>query len=343
MLGMIKAAHTQEPEFSKEQILLEAARLHEKMKLLDYSLGECMLFAPFTIKINSLKKEKNAVILAHNYQRPEILFGIADFVGDSYGLSAQAAKTNAGTILFCGVHFMAETAKILSPKKKVLIPAQGAGCSLAESITAKDVRSLRKKYPKACVVCYVNTSAEVKAECDACCTSANALKVVNAMPGREVIFIPDTFMAKNLQKLTKKKIHAWDGRCIVHDSFSREQVEEYKKTYPGLKVLAHTECLPEVVELADLAGGTSDMINYIKKSNAKRFMLVTECGMSDLLRARFPDKAFITPCMICPYMKKIHLENILESLEKGCFDVKVGQDVVAGAKKALDRMLEIGT
>ncbi|VVB99523.1 Quinolinate synthase A [uncultured archaeon] len=289
-----------------------------------------------------MKKQKNAVILCHNYQRPEILLGIADFAGDSYGLSVEARKTDADVIAFCGVHFMAETAKILNPQKKVLIPSLEAGCSLAESITAKDVRQLKSEHPGVPAVCYVNTSAEVKAECDVCCTSANALKVIEAMPGNEVIFVPDKFMAANLQARAKKKIIAWSGKCIVHDSFSAEQVLEYRHSYPGLKVLAHTECLPEVVSLADMAGGTTDMINYIAASKEKRFLIATECGMSDLLRERFPDKEFITPCSICPYMKKITLENVLEALEKEMFEVKVPENVREKAKKALDRMIEIG-
>ena len=326
----------------KKELLEEAERLHKNMRHLEYSLNECMLFAPLTIKINRLKKEKNAVILAHNYQRPEILFGIADFTGDSFGLSVEAKKTDAEKIVFCGVHFMAETAKILNPKKKVFISSLEAGCSLADNISAKDVRALKAQHPNVPVVCYVNTPADVKAESDACCTSANALKVVEAMPGNEVIFLPDEFMARNLQKQTRKKIHYWKGRCIVHETFTAEQITAYKNQYPDMKILAHLECMPEVIELSDLAGGTGDMYNYIKKSGAKRFMLVTECGMSDLLRARFPEKEFINPCSVCPYMKKINLENVLETLEKGKFEIKVPEDVRVKAQKALDKMIEIG-
>ena len=320
----------------------EAKRLYKNMRHLDYSLNECLIFAPITLEINRLKKEKNAVILAHNYQRPEILFGVADFTGDSFGLSVEAKKTVADIILFCGVNFMAETAKILSPKKKVLISSLEAGCSLADSITAKDVVGIKKKHPNAKVVCYVNTTADVKAECDTCCTSANALKVIDAMSSNDVIFLPDKFMGANLQMQTKKNLILWDGTCIVHESFTPEQINAYKKQFPEMKVLAHLECPPEVIALSDLAGGTSDMYNYIKKSDAKQFMLVTECGMSDLLRARFPEKQFINPCSICPYMKKINLENVLESLEEEKFVVNIPEEIRKKAQIALDEMIKIG-
>jgi len=288
-----------------------------------------------------LKKEKNVVILAHNYQRAEIIYGVADFNGDSLALSRKAKETEANTILFCGVHFMAQTAKILSPQKKVLIPDLDAGCSLSESITAKDVLDLREKYPNASVVTYVNTSAEVKAVSDVVCTSANSLKIVEAMPQQEIIFIPDKFMAQNLAKKTSKKIIPWDGTCIVHETFSAEQIDNYKKTYPGIKVLAHTECKPEVVERADLAGGTSDMTKYVQNSNAETFMLVTECGMSDLLQVQHPEKKFIVPCVICPHMKKINLENILESLKEEKYEIVIEEEIRKKAQKAVDKMLEM--
>ncbi|MCR4335378.1 MAG: quinolinate synthase NadA [archaeon] len=327
--------------FEKE-LADEAKRLYVNLKHLEYSMNECLMFAPLTLKINKLKKEKNAVILAHNYQRPEILFGIADFTGDSFALSKNAMETNADIILFCGVKFMAETAKILNPEKKVLIPSLEAGCSLADEITAQDVKNLRSKYPNLPVITYINTPADVKAESDVICTSANALKVIEAMKEDEVIFVPDMFMARNLQNQTKKKIHYWNGKCIVHEQFTPEQVTEYKNQFPEMKVLAHLECMPEVIALSDLAGGTSDMYNYIKNSDAEKFMLVTECGMSDLLRARFPEKQFINPCSVCPYMKKIHLDNTLVSLEEEKFEITVEKEIAEKAKKALDRMIEIG-
>lgn len=237
---------------------------------------------------------------------------------------------------------MAETAKILNPSKKVLIPSLEAGCSLAESITAKDVRALKEMNPDAKVVCYVNTSAEVKAESDACCTSANALKVVESMPSEKVIFIPDKFMAKNLQKVSNKKIIGWDGKCIVHEQFNPEQIKEYKAAYPDLKVLSHLECDSSVIEISDFSGGTNDMLNYIKSSDSGKFMVVTECGMSDVLRQKFPEKTFVTPCSICPYMKKINLENVLESLEKGVFEVDVSPETIGKAGLAIKKMIEIG-
>jgi quinolinate synthase len=331
-----------EKDFSKKEIFEEAKRLKSNMSALDYSLNECLVFAPLTLKINRLKKEKNAIILAHSYQRPEIVFGIADYSGDSYGLSVEASKTKADIIVFCGVHFMAETAKIINPGKKVLVPSLEAGCSLAESIAAKDVRVLKEMNQDAKVVCYVNTSAEVKAESDACCTSANALKVVESMPSDKVIFIPDKFMAKNLQKVSKKKIISWDGKCVVHEQFNSEQIREYRSAYPGLEVLSHLECDSSVIGLSDFSGGTNDMINYIKSSRADKFMVVTECGMSDVLRQKFPEKTFVTPCSICPYMKKINLENVLASLENEVFEVDVSPEIIGKASLAIKRMIEIG-
>lgn len=319
----------------------EAKRLHSKLRHLNYSLEQCLPFAPLTLEINRLKKEKNAVILAHNYQKAETIFGVSDYNGDSLGLSKQARDTDADMIVFCGVHFMAQTAKILSPQKKVLIPDLKAGCSLSESISPKDVLELRKKHPRAGVVTYVNTTAEVKAVSDVTCTSANALKIIEAMPQQEIIFLPDKFMAQNYAKQTKKKIIGWDGTCIVHETFSPEQIDEHRKAYPGIKVLAHTECKPEVIAKSDLAGGTSDMTRYVQNSGASTFMLVTECGMSDMLQVQHPKKKFVVPCAICPHMKKINLENILESLREEKFEVKVAEPVRRKALKAVEKMFEL--
>ena len=329
-------------KFTNEELSIEAKRLFEKMKLLDYSKDECLKFAPITLEINQLKKEKNAIILAHNYQLSEIILGVSDFNGDSYGLSVEAKKTNADLIVFCGVTFMAETAKILSPEKKVIIPSLEAGCSLADKITAEDVKELRKKFPNAGVVCYVNTTAEVKAECDVCCTSANALKVVESIPQDEVIFIPDRFMALNLQEQTNKKIHSWPASCIVHETFTPEQILKHKAEYPDLIVLAHLECKPEVIALSDLAGGTGDMLKYLKQSNKKNFLLVTECGMSDLVITMFPEKHFVRPCSICPYMKKISLENMLIALKEEKFEINLSKEVMDKARNCLVRMMEVG-
>jgi len=321
----------------------EAKRLFEKLRHLNYSLEQCLPFAPFTLEINRLKKEKNTVILAHNYQKAEIIYGVADFFGDSLDLSKKAKETDADTILFCGVHFMAQTAKILSPQKRVLIPDLKAGCSLSESITANDVLMLREKHPNAGVVTYVNTSAEVKAVSDVTCTSANALKIIEAMPQNEILFLPDQFMAQNISKLTNKKIIPWNGTCIVHETFTPQQVDDYKKTYPGLKVLAHTECKPEVAEKADLVGGTSDMTRYVKNSSSNTFMLVTECGMSDMLQVQYPQKKFVVPCAICPHMKKINLENILTSLKEEKFEIFIEESIRKKALKAVDKMLELSS
>ena len=329
-------------KFTSEELNIEAERLFEKMKLLDYSKDECLAFAKFTLEINKLKKEKNAIILAHNYQLPEIILGVSDFNGDSYGLSVEAQKTKADLIIFCGVTFMAETAKILSPEKKVVVPSLEAGCSLADGITAKDVIELRKKFPNAGVVCYVNTTAEVKAESDVCCTSANALKVVESISQAEVIFIPDRFMAMNLQEKTNKKIHSWQAKCVVHETFTPEQIKKHKAEYPDLKVLAHLECKPEVIALSDLAGGTGDMLKYLKQSNDKNFLLVTECGMSDLVITMFPKKHFVRPCNICPYMKKISLENTLTALKEEKFEINLPKEAMDKARTCLVRMIEVG-
>ncbi len=325
--------------FSMQAIEAEASRLNERLRHLNFGLAECMLFAPFTLEINRLKKEKNAVILAHNYQRPEIIYGVADFTGDSLALSRQAEKTSAGTIVFCGVHFMAETAKILNPEKKVLLPDLRAGCSLSESITGEDVRKLKREYPGVPVVTYVNTSAEVKAESDVVCTSANALKIVNSMKSDKVIFLPDEFMAKNIAAKTDKEIISWHGKCIVHEQFSDEQILSYKKTYPELKVLVHTECTPAVVKHADMAGSTSDMQRFVENTNSKQIMLVTECGMSDMLKVKHPEKEFIAPCIICPHMKRINLENVLSALQEEKFEILVDEETRKKAFKAVEQML----
>jgi len=320
----------------------EAERLYAKLKNVGWSMADCALIAPVTEEINRLKKEKNAVILAHSYQTPDIMYGVGDFIGDSYGLSIAAASTPAEMIVFCSVHFMAETAKILNPKKTVVVPAV-AGCSLAESITPADVRELRKKHPKAGVVCYVNTSAAVKAECDACCTSSNALKIIEGLPQQEIIFIPDEYMAKNLQPLTKKKIIGWKGRCVVHERFTPEMAEAVRADHPGVKILAHTECSPGVISKVDYAGGTEGMVNYLKNSDAEQFMLITECGLTDRMKTEMPEKKIVGSCAMCPYMKKIQLKDILTALKKPRPDqiVELPERVLKGARKALDKMIEL--
>lgn len=321
----------------------EAERLYDRLRHLGWTMQECLLYAPLTLEINALKKQKNAVILGHSYQTPDIIYGVSDFVGDSFELSRKAAETQADTIVFCGVRFMAETAKILSPNKTVLLPAPDAGCSLSESITAQDVRDMKAQHPGVPVVVYVNTSADVKAEADVCCTSANALKIINNLPDKQIIFLPDEFMAKNLAQLTDKKIIGWHGKCIVHDEFDAKSVKAVRDAYPGVKIVAHSECKPEVISEVDAMGGTSDMIRYVKTSDAKSFMLVTECGLGDRMRAEFPSKHIVGTCSLCPYMKKNNLVNVLSALKNPTPDqvIDIESGVRVRAKKALDKMFEL--
>lgn len=321
----------------------EADRLFGRMHAIPWTWEECRLYARLTLPINRLKKERNAVILGHSYQTPDILFGIADYLGDSLELSRKAQKTDADVIVFCGVSFMAETAKILSPAKTVLLPDASAGCSLAESITAQDIRDLRAAHPSAAIVAYINTSASVKAEVDVCCTSANALKVVESLPHREIVFVPDVYMAQNLQKLTSKTLIPWRGTCLVHERFSPDHIHAVRERYPGVKILVHTETSPSVVALADLAGGTGDMIRYAQESPADRFMLVTECGLSDRLRAEMPGKEFVGACSLCPYMKRINLMNVEQALTAPTADqiVEVPEFTRRRAAAAVERMLAV--
>ncbi|HLC95892.1 MAG TPA: quinolinate synthase NadA [Candidatus Nanoarchaeia archaeon] len=320
----------------------ESKRLHAKLKNIGWTEEDCRLIAPLTLEINKLKKEQDAIILAHSYQSPDIVYGIADFVGDSYGLSVKAAKEKAKKIVFCSVHFMGETAKLLSPEKEVFVPAV-AGCSLAESIKPEDVRALRKRYPKAGIVGYVNTSAAVKAECDACCTSANVVKVVEAMPQKDVVFIPDKLMGKNLQKLTSKNIILWNGTCIVHEEFRPESVDAIRQQYPDAKILAHTECEPVLVDKVDFAGSTSQMINYIKEHEGSQYMLITECGLTDRVKAEFPQKSIVGTCNLCPYMKEIMLKDVLQVLKHPRKDqkIEIPTGIAIKARKALDKMFEL--
>ncbi len=329
--------------FSEEEIEKETDRLYEHLQEVGWTREDCKLIAPLTLEINKLKKEKNAIILAHSYMRPQIIFGIADHVGDSYGLSKAAKETDAEIIVFCGVEFMAETAKILNPDKTVIIPDREAGCSLADSITAKDVLELKKKYPGIPVACYINTTAEVKAVCDVCVTSSNAERILKNLPGDKVIFVPDKHMGRNLAKSTGKEIIIWDGKCIAHDEFQEEHVKEVRKMFPGVKILAHAECDPSVVSLVDLVAGTSGMIKYIKEHGAGTYMLVTECGLSDRLQVEFPESKFVGTCMICPYMKKITLKKILDALKNPSPDliIELRPEVIEKAKKSLERMFII--
>lgn len=298
---------------------------------------------PIIEEIHKLKKQKNAVILGHNYMTPDVYHGVSDYIGDSLGLARQAATTNADIILFNGVHFMAETAKICNPDKLVLIADLKAGCSLAESITGADVRKLRDQFPGAPVVTYVNCSAEVKAETDICCTSANALKVVESLPDETVIFLPDAYLAKNVQLKTKKRIISWEkGKCMVHEQYTGKDILDYRKQFDDLLVIAHPECDTDVTSVSDFSGSTSQMEQFIRQNKQKNVLLVTECSMSDNLRSMFPDRTFLSTCHTCPHMKKITLEKVRDSLLYNQFAVEVPEDIRVRAKRSVDRMLEIG-
>lgn len=308
---------------------------------------EWAVHAPYVSAINALKAQRNAVVLAHNYMTPEIFHCVADFVGDSLQLAREAARTDAEIIVQAGVHFMAETAKILSPEKTVLIPDPMAGCSLAASITASDVRLLREKFPGVPVVTYVNTSAAVKAESDVCCTSSNAVAVVEDIARERginrVIMIPDEYLAQNVARQTPVKIISWKGRCEVHERFSANDVRAYRESNPGVFVLAHPECPPEVIAEADFAGSTSAMIGYVGKYRPARVVMVTECSMSDNVAVEFPDVEFVRPCNLCPHMKRITLPGILHALETMTVEVTVDSVIAARARTAIARMLAIPT
>ena len=300
---------------------------------------EWPFFSPYIESINRLKKEKNVVILAHNYQTPEIYHCVADIVGDSLKLAREAANTTADTILMCGVYFMAETAKLMSPDKRVLIPDPKAGCSLSESITGKDVRLLKEKYPGVPVVTYVNTSAEVKAETDICCTSSNAVEIIESLKTDRVIFLPDEYLAKNVAKETKVKIIAWHGTCIVHEKFTAKEIREYRKDNPGITILAHPECPPEVIAEVDFTGSTSKMSNYVKEKQPSKVLMVTECSMSDNVSIENPNVEFVRPCNLCPHMKRITLPGILQSLMMDTYEVKIPYDIMRKAKLPIERMV----
>jgi len=324
-----------------EQIKKKTDPIYQKVSKVIPEI-EWAFHAPLVHKINMLKKQKNAVVLAHNYQTPEIFHAVADIAADSLALAVEAEKTNADIIILCGVHFMAETAKLMNPNKKVLLPDMGAGCSLASSISGKDVRMLKEKYPGVPVVTYVNTSAEVKAESDICCTSANAVRVVESLGSDKVIFLPDQYMAKYVQTKTKVQIISWIGTCIVHEKFSAQEIKDIKKQNPGIKVLTHPECPPEVIAASDFTGSTSGMSNYVKKNQPKKVMLVTECSMSDNVQVDNPNVKFIRPCNLCPYMKRISLQKILECLEKETNEILIPEVIMKKAQRAVERMVAVG-
>ena len=303
---------------------------------------EWLTHAPYIYKINKLKKEKNAVILAHNYQTPEIYHGISDFSADSLALAVEAAKTKADIIVMCGVHFMAETAKLMSPNKKVLLPDMKAGCSLSSSITGEDVRKLKKQYPGVPVVSYVNTSADVKAETDVCCTSANAVKIVNSLGVKKVIFLPDDYLAKYVASQTDVEIISWKGTCEVHEQFNDVEINEIRKNNPGIKIIAHPECPPDVIKASDFAGSTSGMIKYVRDNQPEKVMMVTECSMSDNVQVDNPNVKFVRPCNLCPHMKKITLPKILDCLENETNEILMDNVTIEKARNSVERMVKIG-
>jgi len=293
-------------------------------------------------EISKLKKRKNAVILVHNYQRPEI-YKIADFIGDSYGLSKKAAETKADFIVFCGVDFMAESAYILNPEKTVLIPTNLAKCPMAAMVDVQGLRKLKEQYPRAAVVSYVNTTAEIKAESDICCTSANAVEVVNSLKENEVIFVPDANLAKYVARLSDKKIIPWNGWCYVHNKFTANGLKEAKRLHPEAKVIVHPECTPGVIDLADKVCSTSGLVDFVKKSQEKEFIIATEIGIIERLKLEAPEKICLQapPGGVCVQMKKNNLQLVFEALEKGQYKVVVPEDIRIRAKKALDKMLDV--
>lgn len=328
------------PAFTPE-LKREMAPLFEKVKGVVTPM-EWVHYAPLIAEINRLKKERNAVILAHNYMTPEIFHGVSDFRGDSLQLAQEAARTKADIIVQAGVHFMAETSKLLSPDKMVLIPDLRAGCSLASSITAEDVRMLRAAYPGVPVVTYVNTSAAVKAECDITCTSSNAVRVVESLGVPRVIFIPDQYLAKYVQSKTKVEIIAWKGACEVHERFTADELAVFKAQDPATKIIAHPECPPDVIAASDFTGSTKAMIDWVKTNRPKKVILVTECSMASNVAAETPDVEFVRPCNLCPHMKRISLEGIRDSLLYLRHEVTVDPLVAERARRAVERMVALG-
>ncbi len=338
---------THKLEYTQE-VAESTASIYQKLSR-QYKESHWKTLAPYIHEINRLKKEKNAVILAHNYMTPDIFYGVGDIVGDSLKLAQEAAKSDADIIVQCGVHFMAETSKILCPEKKILLPDLKAGCSLAESITAEDIRTLKKEHPGVPVVTYVNTSADVKAESDVCCTSSNALKIVEAL-GKEghdtVIMTPDKFLAQNVATQLKTKgadinVLFWEGTCVVHERFTAKDVKDIRAANENIVVLAHPECPPEVMAEADFSGSTAQMDDYIKENQPPKAVLMTECSMSDNVAAANPDVEMIGTCQLCPYMKMISLPKILKILQSEEPEIHVDPAISKRARKAVDRMLEL--
>lgn len=309
-----------------------------------YTVDACASYVDLISEIRTLKRERHAVVLAHNYQRPEI-FEVADFIGDSLELAREAKKVQSDILVFCGVHFMAETAKVVNPERTVLLPDLRAGCSLSDSINAEALaerkQELRKLYPDLQVVCYVNTTAAVKAESDVCCTSANAVQIVEKIESQNILFVPDENLARYVQSQTKKNIIAWEGNCYVHHQITPEQILAVRRNLPHVKVLVHPECREDVIKLADAALSTSAMMRYAKQSPAQEFLIVTECGLSDRLLLEVPEKKFYKSCKLCAYMKMITLENVRDALLHRRYEITLPEAVRAGAERSLNRMLEL--
>src|SRR5215469_6199768 len=322
-------------------IAAETAPLYDRVSRIMPKM-EWPVHAPYVAEINRLKREMNAVILAHNYQTPEIFNCVADVVGDSLALAREGAKTSADVIVMAGVHFMAETAKILSPEKTVLIPDVRAGCSLAESITAADIRLLRQRYPGVPIVAYVNTSADVKAEVDICCTSANAVQVVESLGVPEVICLPDEYLAQYVASQTKVKIITWHGHCEVHERFTGAEIRRLREGQDSLVVLAHPECPQDVLAEADFVGSTAGMSDFVGNRQPKRVVLITECSMSDNVAVQHPEVEFLRPCNLCPHMKRITLPKILHAMQTRTTEVLVEPDVAARARRSVENMLAVG-
>ena len=323
-----------------DEVARETAPIYEQVKHVIPSI-EWPFHAPYIAAINRLKKERGAVILAHNYQTPEIFHGVADIRGDSLQLAIEAARSDADLIIQCGVHFMAETSKILCPNKTVLIPDSSAGCSLASSITAADVRALRDQYPGVPIITYVNTSADVKAECDICCTSSNAVQIVESLGVDRVLLIPDQYLAKNVAAQTDVEVLTFAGSCEVHERFTADEIRSYRRSMPDVQVIAHPECPPEVVAEADFSGSTKGMIDWVKTNRPEKVMMITECSMADNVASEAPEVNFVRPCNLCPHMKKITLPKILDSLLYMQEEVTVDPLVADKARKAVERMINL--
>lgn len=337
-----------------DPIEAEALRLLRSLMHVECSAGRkwnmetCREIAPLTLEINQLKKEKNAIVLAHSYVEPEVVYGVGDFKGDSYYLSAMAKQAKADVIVFAGVVFMAETAKILSPDALVVVPDRDSGCSLADSITGADVRNMKTLYPDAAVVCYINSTAEVKAESDVCVTSGNVYDIIASLPQKRILFVPDRLMADNVRKeLVKrgidKEIISSDGTCIVHEEFTTEQIAEARRTFPGLKIVAHPECTQEVAELVDFLGSTGEMMKYVKTTEAPYFLMLTECGLVSRLAVEDPEKNFIGGCRLCPYMKMNTLVKIRDALKAPRPEqiITLEDGLRKRASRCIERMFEI--